>query len=157
MAEAERRLLARKAHGAGLRLVAGENLHLRLLAPRGKRRIKLVHAVEMILDHALVAAGNEDEMLDAGFLGLVDHILDQRLVDDGQHFLRHCLGRGQYTGAEASDGKDGFADFHGRATALCETLGNNAFVTGLEPGTKADLAPKVPDRGKCLTQKTHFC
>src|SRR5260370_6136192 len=67
----------------------------------------------MSLDDALVAAGDEDEMLDAGFFGLVDHILDQWLVDDGQHFLWHRLGGGQDAGAEAGDRKNGFTDFHG--------------------------------------------
>ena len=84
-----------------------------LVAARGQRGVEFEHAVEMVLDHALVAAGDEDEMLDAGLLGLVDHILDQRLVDDGQHFLRHRLGGGQDAGAEAGDREDGFADFHG--------------------------------------------
>ena len=113
MAEAERRLLSGEAHGAGLGLVARQNLLLGLLAARGKRGVELEHAVEMILDHTLVAAGDEDEMLDAGFLGLVDHVLDQGLVDDGQHLLRHRLGGGQDAGAETGDGEDGFADFHG--------------------------------------------
>ena len=64
----------------------------------------------MILDHALVAAGDEDEMLDAGFARLVDHMLDHRPVDHGQHFLRHRLGRGQKACAEPGDGKHGLAD-----------------------------------------------
>ncbi len=113
MAEAERRLLPRKAHRAGLGLVARQNLLLGFLAARGQRGVELEHAVEMVLDHALVAAGDEHEVLDAGFARLVDHVLDQRLVDDGQHFLRHRLGGGQDAGAEAGDGEDGFADFHG--------------------------------------------
>ena len=36
----------------------------------------------MILDHRLVAAGDEDEVLDAGLAGLVDHVLQHRAVDD---------------------------------------------------------------------------
>ena len=119
MAEAERRLLPGEAHGAGFGLVARQNLHLGLLAARGQRGVEFVHPVEMILDHALVAAGDEDEMLDAGFPRLVDHILDQRLVDDGQHFLRHRLGGGQDAGAEAGDRENGFADFHGVMGMSC--------------------------------------
>jgi hypothetical protein len=57
-------------------------------------------------------------MLDAGFLGLIHHVLDQGLVDDGQHFLRHRLGGGQDAGAEAGDRKYGFTDFHGISGAL---------------------------------------
>ena len=67
-------------------------------------------AVEMVLDHALVAAGDEDEMLDAGLARFVHHVLDQRPVDHRQHFLRHGLGRRQEAGSEAGDGKYGFAD-----------------------------------------------
>jgi hypothetical protein len=33
-------------------------------------------------------------MLDAGFARLVDHVLDQRAVDNRQHLLRHGLGGG---------------------------------------------------------------
>ncbi|MEH2602743.1 hypothetical protein V1277_002120 [Bradyrhizobium sp. AZCC 1588] len=82
------------------------------------------HPVEMVLDHPLVAPGDEDEMLDAGLLGLVDHVLNQRLVDDRQHFLRHCLGGGQDAGAEAGDREDGFTDFHGMSGALISRFGN---------------------------------
>ena len=58
----------------------------------------------------LVAAGDEDEMLDAGRARLVDHMLDHGPVDDRQHLLRHRLGGGQKAGAETGDGEDGFAD-----------------------------------------------
>jgi len=67
----------------------------------------------MVLDHALVAAGHKNEMFDAGFPGLVHDILNEGLVDDGQHFLWHCLGGWQDAGAETGDGKYGFAHFHG--------------------------------------------
>ena len=75
-----------------------------------QRHFQLELAVEMVLDHALVAAGDEDEMLDAGLARLVDHVLDQRPVDHRQHFLRHGLGRRQEAGAEAGDRENGFAD-----------------------------------------------
>ena len=119
VAEAERRLLPGEARGAGCGLVACQNILFGfLVAARGKRGVELEHAVEMILDHALVAPGDEDEMLDAGFLGLVEYVLDQRLVDDGQHFLRHRLGGGQDAGAETGDRENGFADFHGNVGSL---------------------------------------
>lgn len=113
MAETERRLLAGEADGAGLRLVLRQDVLLGLLAARGERRVELEHLVEMIFDDVFVAAGDEDEVLDAGFPRLVIDVLDQRLVDDGQHFLRHRLGGGQDAGAEAGDGEYGFANFHG--------------------------------------------
>ena len=85
-------------------------VELGLLAALGERALQLELAVEMVLDDALVAAGDEDEMLDAGGLGLVDHMLDHRAVDDGQHLLGHRLGGGQEAGAEPGYGEDGLAD-----------------------------------------------
>ena len=76
-------------------------------------------AVEMILDRALVAPGDEDEMLDARGARLIDHVLDQRPVDHGQHFLRHRLARRQEAGAEAGDGKYGLADGSSHSSPLC--------------------------------------
>ena len=105
MAEAERNLLAGEAGRARLRQVLGEEIERLLLAAAGQCGLKLVLDVEMILDHRLVAAGDEDQMLDAGLARLVDRILDQRAVDDRQHFLRHGFGRGQEAGAKACDGK----------------------------------------------------
>ena len=64
----------------------------------------------MILDDALVAPGDEDEVLDAGLARLVDDVLDQRPVDHRQHLLGHGLGGGQEPGAEAGDGKNSFAN-----------------------------------------------
>jgi hypothetical protein len=75
----------------------------------------------MVLDGALVSAGDEDEMLDAGGLGLVDHVLQRGAVDDGQHLLGHRLGGRQETRAEPGDGEDGLADayFLGGHVRLC--------------------------------------
>ena len=45
---------------------------------------------------------------------LVDHMLDHRPVDHGQHLLGDRLGGGQEPGAETGDGKHGFANrLHG--------------------------------------------
>ena len=59
----------------------------------------------------LVAAGDEDEMLDAGFARLVDDILDDRPVDDRQHFLRNGLGGGQEPRSETGNREYCFANF----------------------------------------------
>ena len=69
----------------------------------------------MILDRALAAPSDKDHLFDPRLARFVDRILDQRPVDDWQHFLGDCLRRGEEAGAEAGDGKDGFADqFHAR-------------------------------------------
>ena len=94
----------------GLRQIFGEPREFALLAALGQRQLEFELAVEMVLDHALVAAGDEDEMLDAGLARLVDDVLDQRPVDHRQHLLRHGLGRGQEAGSQPGHGENGFAD-----------------------------------------------
>ena len=64
----------------------------------------------MVLDGALVASGDEDEVLDTGGACLVHHVLDRGAVDDGQHLLGHRLGGGQEARAEPGDGEYGLAD-----------------------------------------------
>ncbi len=73
--------------------------------------LELVGLVEVILDRALVAPGDEDHVRDAGRRGLLDRVLDERLVDDGEHFLGTRLGGGQEPAAESGNGEDGFGDF----------------------------------------------
>ena len=57
--------------------------------------LELRIAVEMILDRPLRAAGNEHQRLRARGERLIHGILNQRFVDDRQHFLGACLGDGQ--------------------------------------------------------------
>ena len=81
-------------------------LHLleqRLLVAQRELGLELVGLVEVILDRALVAAGDEDHVGDAGRRRLLDRVLDQRLVDDRQHLLRARLGDRQEAAAEAGD------------------------------------------------------
>ncbi len=70
----------------------------------------------MVLDRALAAPGDEDHLLDAGLQRLVDGILDERAINDGQHFLGKGLGSGQESRTQTTDGKHGLAqrlDGHG--------------------------------------------
>ena len=64
----------------------------------------------MVLDDALVASGDENELLDARLARLVDHVLEDRPIDDRQHLLGDGLGRGQEAGAETRDGKHGLSN-----------------------------------------------
>jgi hypothetical protein len=69
--------------------------------------------VKVVLDHRLLPAGDEDEMLDAGLARLVHHMLDQRPVHHRQHLLGHRLGGGQEAGAESGHRENSFANrFH---------------------------------------------
>ena len=79
--------------------------------PRASRkRLELDRHVEVILDRVLAAAGDEDDVVDAGRDRLLDAVLDDRLVDERQHFLRLRLGGGQEAGAEAGGGEDRLAN-----------------------------------------------
>ena len=115
MTETQRRLLAGKARLSGLWQIAVEQFQFAFLATHFERVLQLELAVEMILDDALVAAGHENEELNACRARLVHHVLDHRAIDHGQHFLGHGLGGWQKPRAEASHREDGLADFAGRS------------------------------------------
>ena len=68
-------------------------------------------AVKMILNNALVAAQNDQDIGNTGTDGLLHQILDGGLIHDGQHSLGHRLGGGQYTGAKTCSRNNGFGDF----------------------------------------------
>src|SRR5690606_34608369 len=72
----------------------------RVLATFGQGVVELELDVEMVLYGRLVAARDEDEVLDPGLACLVDAILDHRAVDDGEHLLGNGLGGGQKAIAE---------------------------------------------------------
>ena len=92
------------------RQLAQQLLELLLLAALGQRPLELELAVEMVLDDALVAAGDEDEMLDAGGPASSTTCWITGPVDDRQHLLGHRLGGGQKAGAEPRHRKHGLAD-----------------------------------------------
>ena len=121
MAQAQRLLLAGEARLAGQRLQPLQLRQLLVLAALGKRVVELELDVEMVLDDRLVAAGHEDEVLDAGLARLVDHILDHRTVDDRQHLLRHRLRRRQKPRTQSCYRKYCLADsFHEAPSRLFE-------------------------------------
>ena len=110
MAQPQGFLLAGEAGLAGGRALGFEQFQLIGLAALAQGFLKLVLLVEVILDDALVAAGDKDEMLDAGLTGLVDSKLDHRAIDHRQHLLRHCLGCGQESGAQSGNRENGLVD-----------------------------------------------
>jgi hypothetical protein len=82
-----------------------EHLDVALLL---EQPLELVRGVEVVLDRPLLARGDDDDLLDAGRDGLLDGVLDDRLVDERQHLLRLRLGRGQEAGAPPAAGKTAF-------------------------------------------------
>src|SRR5689334_13066033 len=108
--EPQRLLLAGEAGLAGGRQVLLQKHQLGLLAAPLQGFLKLELLVEMILNNAFVPPCDEDEMLAAGFAGLVNRKLDDRTVYNRKHFLGHRLGGGQKPGTETSDGENGLLD-----------------------------------------------
>src|SRR5262249_37836006 len=109
------RLLPREARRSDFRQLAVEQLEICLLAALIERELELDLPVEMVLDHALVAAGHENEMLDPGFSRFVDDMLNDGAVNDREHLLGHGLGGGQEAGTEARNRENRLANRgHGR-------------------------------------------
>src|SRR5205823_4936606 len=85
------------------------------LAAGLEKRFELHRDVEVILDGVLSAARDEDDVRDARADGFFNAVLDDRLVDERQHFLRLRFGGREESGAEAGGGEHGLADgSHGR-------------------------------------------
>ena len=80
------------------------------LAAAFEKGLELFRDVEVIFDGVLAAAGDQDDVGDAGRDGLFDAVLNGRLVDERQHFLGLRLGGGKETGAESGGGEDGLSD-----------------------------------------------
>src|SRR5262249_43305404 len=72
---------------------------------------ELERAVKMIVDGTLAAAGDKEELLDAGCLRLFDRVMNERFVDDRQHLLRHRLGGRQKAGSQPGHRENGFANW----------------------------------------------
>ena len=111
VAEAERFGLTHVEAVDMARLDAAHEFEQLLLAARFEFGFDLVGLVEVVFDRALAAARDEDHFGDAGRHRFFDRVLDQRLVDDRQHLLRACLGRGEEPGAETCYRKNRFCNF----------------------------------------------
>ncbi len=76
VAEAEGGLLPGEARLPRLRQVLLQLVVGRLFAAFDEGLVELVGDVEVVLDHGLAAAGDEDEVFDPGLTGFVDDVLD---------------------------------------------------------------------------------
>src|SRR4029453_16608550 len=111
VAQPERHLLPDVVHlghlGDGPHL--GELLVLALL---GQDAFQLPGTVEVVLDRALAAAGDDQDVFEAGPYRLLDDVLDRRLVDHRQHLLGLVLGRRQEARPQPGGRYDRFTYFH---------------------------------------------
>ena len=122
----------------GIRNDSGDPLQQFGLASGSELGLKFERRVEMIGNGVLRAAGNEHQGFNAGFQRLLHRILDQRLVDDGQHLFRNGLGRRQEPGAQPRNRKNGLPDrFDGLRHWLGTSRGHTARLmetTSAAPG-----------------------
>ena len=100
--------------------------------------LQLVCLVEVVLNGALIAPCDEDHFSDARCGRFLDRVLDQRLVDDREHFLGTRLGHGQKTAAEACDRKDGLPQSCLHCLQSLFSRARNSF--SFNTGTRSSLA-----------------
>ena len=62
------------------------------VAARLQELLELQVQVEVIFDRPLLAAGDDDDLLDAGRDRLLDGVLDDRFVNEREHLLGQGLG-----------------------------------------------------------------
>ena len=68
-------------------------------------------AVEMVFDRAFPASCDDDNVFDAGGDRFFHCILNERFIDQRQHFFRRRFRRGKEARTQACGGNHGFADF----------------------------------------------
>ena len=100
VAEAARRSLPDGAE-AGQRGDVTDGRELIELAAVFEQGLELDVDVEVIDHRRLAARGHEHDLFDAGRHGFLDGVLNDGLVDQRQHFLRHGLGGRKEPGAKA--------------------------------------------------------
>ena len=83
------------------------------LAFGGERGLELRGAVEVVFHGGLAAAGDDDDLGATSGYCLLDAVLDEGLVNEGEHLLGGGFGSREEAGAHTSGGEDGFADFLG--------------------------------------------
>src|SRR5207245_11479872 len=138
--EAERRLLPRIRHLPRLgepRLELIQEVGFAALTQGG---FELDGAVEMIVDRALPPARDQEELLDPVCLGLLDGVMNERLVDDRQHFLWHRLGCRKKSGPQSCDREDSFANSFAHEPLDCvprQPRGDLSATTSPPPASEA--------------------
>src|SRR5262245_37099816 len=74
----------------------------------------------MIFNRVLATAGDEDDVVHARGNRFLDAVLDDRLVDERQHFLGLRFGGWEKSGAEAGGREDSLADDGSHARIVAE-------------------------------------
>src|SRR6267378_2034819 len=117
--------------------------------------LQLVGLVEVVLDRALVAAGHENHLGDSRRGRLFDRVLDERLVDDRQHFLRARLGHRQKAAAEPCDREYRFSQPGVHQVLLLSSSRNLFSSSTVTPRWRA-LSSLLPASSPATTKSVLF-
>ena len=72
--------------------------------------LKLKRDVEMILNDTFATTSDKNHLLNTRLAGFIHRILDERAVDNRQHFFGNGFGRGQETRSQTSNRKNSFSN-----------------------------------------------
>src|SRR5256885_15804048 len=127
MTQSQRRRLPDVDAGRVGRQHAAQLIEQITLALLLEHQLEFLVGIEVILDGPLGGTGDEHQAPRARGERFLDRVLDQRLVDHRQHFLRARLGRRQKARAAAGHRKHGGTD--GRPRARPHRNPPRAFLT----------------------------
>ena len=110
MSKSERFFLANsdEIDHAAHRFDFGEQL---VLAAIVQRSFELCRSIEVIEDRVLSLRRHDDELVESGVDRFLDSVLQDRLIDERQHFLRNDFRRRKEARAEAGAGENAGAEF----------------------------------------------
>ena len=112
---------------------------------------QFVRLVEMVGDGTLAAANDEDQIGNTRCRRLLRRILNQGLVDNGQHFLRIGLGRRKKTSAESCGGKNRFGYAFHCVLSPCWINSKNAASSRILMPNSCAFASFVPASAPATT------
>ena len=99
--------------------------------------LELDVAVEVVLDGALVAPRDDEDVGESRAHGLLDHQLDRRRVDDREHLLGLRLGGRQEPRAESGGGDHRFVDLHASCPPARDGESTRRASAPGQPGVRA--------------------
>src|SRR5665213_183828 len=124
-----------------------------------KRLFEFVVAVEVVLERPLAAARDHQDVVEPGSDGLLDDVLDRRLINDRQHLFRRRLRGRQEAGAETGGRDDGLGDLplrHDRTPTFWVGPRANRAQPSLRRGRSAPSGTAISVSGTTRTRRCWF-
>ena len=117
-----------------------------------EHRFELGRAVEVVLDRGLASSRDDQDVGETGTHGFLDHELDRRRVDQGQHLLGHGLGGRQEPRAQPCGRDDRLPHLHGRLLVREPKCTREATPGASPPFRVVRSARRFPDRSRTKRQ-----